>query len=87
VASAVSGLRPPRCLNSLKSNICRTRCLLEVPSLELWRNLEIAPKCAGERLKTEILLDLLADYDTTKAVSGGDYPSMCNPAWLCKTNE
>ena len=35
MASDVSGLRPPRCLNSLKSNICRTRCL---PSLELWIN-------------------------------------------------
>ena len=34
---------------------------------ELWGNLKI-----------EILLDLLADYDTTKAVTGGDYPSVCN---------
>ena len=54
----------------------------ECPELimELWTNLEIASKYVGERLKIEILLDLLADYDTTKAVSGGDYPSMRNPA-------
>jgi hypothetical protein len=51
----------------------------ECPELimELWTNLEIASKYVGERLKIEILLDLLADYDTTKAVSGGDYPSVC----------
>ena len=31
---AVSGLRPPRRLNSLKSNSCRTRCLSHLPSLQ-----------------------------------------------------
>jgi hypothetical protein len=49
---------------------------------ELWENLEVAPKYAGERLKIEILLELLADYTTTKEVSGGDYPSVVNPTSL-----
>jgi hypothetical protein len=52
------------------------------PIRELWENLEVAPKYAGERLKIEILLDLLADYDTTKEVSGGDYPSVVNPTMV-----
>ena len=51
------------------------------PIMELWRNLEIAPKYAGERLKIEILLDLLADYDTTKAVSGYRRCVSCG-SWL-----
>jgi hypothetical protein len=38
--------------------------------MELWTLLDPASKHAGERLKIAILLDLLADYDTTKPVSG-----------------
>jgi len=50
--------------------------------LELWPLLDTAAKHAGERLKIAILLDLLVDYDTTKPVSGGEYPSICNPTGL-----
>ena len=48
---AVSGLRPPRRLNSLKSNSCRTRCPVSLLLLLLSVHLDLVttmPSAAGD---------------------------------------
>eukprot|EP01046_Picozoa_sp_COSAG06_P010279 COSAG06_NODE_559_length_14300_cov_98.800085_5_plen_141_part_00 len=51
---------------------------------ELWNAMSLTDRYEGERMKIEILLEVLGDYNSADAAESGEYASICNPAQVVR---
>ena len=57
---------------------------VEATTEELWNAMSLTDRYDGERTKIDILLEVLADYNSAEAAKDGEYASICNPTQVVR---